>query len=737
MTGSPVAAAAVAAATGPAIGGSVRLRRRPEQPQQRAVGSRRSLARAAGDGDAPAAAEAAKAAASGGAAEPALTASSSWQQREPPLGSRVVRRLLWQQRRHLGLAAVSLLCCVAMNLLSPVLQGMLFDVLVRGQPFAQYSKLFAGLLFIYVAEPLLSQVYILNACAAGEKLQASLRVEAFRCLLAQRVEFFDRHSSSRLTQLLSRDLDSIRAFVFANTARDRGLRALLEALGTVGVLFVLSWRLGPILAGVIVASVCTAFLYRRQTRSLEATNAAAQQRLAEVASSTFTNMRTVRVFGGEALEAQRFRQQVARSYDTGLGFARAKAMLEGIQRSSTHLSLLALYALGGHLVNNRLLPVGVLVTAIGFTFSLVFATQGMLQTFVDLRGMLASVKRVRATLSELPPDESMAQALPPLPDTPWDYPAAAAAGAAGGGGGSSSSGGENGSLLHPGLPDEDPAVLPAMAAPASNGSAADHSRWPTRAVEAAQQGDLRLEGVSFSYPVRPGAKVLKDLSLTLPRGKVTALVGRSGAGKSTVAALLERLYSPDAGSITLAGQNIRGFSRAEWCSALAAVSQEPVLFPASIAYNIGYGRSMQCTQEEIEAAAQAANAHEFISALPEGYATVVGEAGSLLSGGQRQRIALARALLKDAPILILDEATSSLDAENERLVQAAIEKLMEGRTVMVIAHRLSTVQNADQIVVLDGGQVAERGTHKQLLRSGGRYAALVSAQELTLQQTLM
>ncbi len=249
----------------------------------------------------------------------------------------------------------------------------------------------------------------------------------------------------------------------------------------------------------------------------------------------------------------------------------------GIQRSSTHLSLLALYALGGHLVNNRLLPVGVLVTAIGFTFSLVFATQvggriepptasslcscmscwpplaawglgaghtlgmpginrqrsacpqstpqGMLQTFVDLRGMLASVRRVQATLSELPPDESMAQSLPLLPDTPWECPAAeaAAAAAAAAAGGSSSS--VNGSSVPPGLPDESPVPLPAAAVAAYNGGADGHS-WPTRAVEAAQQGDLRLEGVTFSYPVRPGARVLKGLSLTLPRGKVTALVGR-------------------------------------------------------------------------------------------------------------------------------------------------------------------------------------------------------------------
>jgi ABC-type multidrug transport system fused ATPase/permease subunit len=191
----------------------------------------------------------------------------------------------------------------------------------------------------------------------------------------------------------------------------------------------------------------------------------------------------------------------------------------------------------------------------------------MLQTFADLRGMLASVRRVRATLSELPPDESMAEALPPAPDTPWEQPAA--------GSGSTSS--------FAGLADEAP--VPSGA----NGSALVPCGGG-RAVEAAQRGDIRLEGVSFSYPVRPGARVLQDLCLTLPRGKVTALVGRSGAGKSTVAALLERLYSPDAGSITMAGEDIRGFARGEWCAALAAVSQEPVLFPASIAYNIGTSR---------------------------------------------------------------------------------------------------------------------------------------------------
>lgn len=212
-------------------------------------------------------------------------------------------------------------------------------------------------------------------------------------------------------------------------------------------------------------------------------------------------------------------------------------------------------------------------------------------------------------------------------------------------------------------------------------------------------------------------------------------MGRSGAGKTTVASLVERLYSPCGGDITLSGQSIEGFRRSDWVQAVTAVSQEPVLFSGSIRDNIAYGKP-HATEEEIVGAATAANAHDFISALPEGYDTLVGERGGLLSGGQRQRIALSRALLKNAPILILDEATSALDAESERLVQQAIDKLVTGRTTLVIAHRLSTVQMADLIVVMDNGQVLERGTHKDLVKRNGLYAQLVSSQSLTLSSSV-
>ena len=254
------------------------------------------------------------------------------------------------------------------------------------------------------------------------------------------------------------------------------------------------------------------------------------------------------------------------------------------------------------------------------------------------------------------------------------------------------------------------------------------------AVDAAEHKDLVLENVCFSYPARPDVQVLNNLSLTIPRGKVTALVGRSGAGKSTVAALLERLYAPSSGRVLLGDVKVNQYTRKQWVRAVTAVTQEPVLFNGTIFDNIAYG-VQGASREDVEEAARAAYAHDFVMRLPEGYETSVGEQGSLLSGGQRQRIALARALLKDSPVLILDEATSALDSESESLVQKAIDTLLEGRTVLVIAHRLSTVQAADQIVVVDNGEIIEKGSHAELVAGAGLYSKLVSSQSLNLSQT--
>jgi subfamily B ATP-binding cassette protein MsbA len=243
---------------------------------------------------------------------------------------------------------------------------------------------------------------------------------------------------------------------------------------------------------------------------------------------------------------------------------------------------------------------------------------------------------------------------------------------------------------------------------------------------------LEFERVSFAYETEP---VLSDVSLVAAKGEVVALVGASGAGKSTLVDLIPRFYEPTSGRILLDGVDTRDIALRALRSLIAIVSQDTVLFNDTVRHNLAYGAAGKYSQDEIERAARAANAHTFISELPNGYDTVLGERGMRLSGGQRQRLSIARALLVDPPILILDEATSALDTESERLVQEAIDRLLAGRTVFVIAHRLSTIAHADQILVLDRGRVVEHGTHSALLARRGHYHRLHALQFVDASQT--
>jgi subfamily B ATP-binding cassette protein MsbA len=242
------------------------------------------------------------------------------------------------------------------------------------------------------------------------------------------------------------------------------------------------------------------------------------------------------------------------------------------------------------------------------------------------------------------------------------------------------------------------------------------------------RGDVVFDDVSFRYRKdgQLGA-TLRDVTLRLAPGEVVALIGPSGAGKTTIASLLPRFWDVDAGAILLDGIDIRQLRLHDLRCAVGTVPQEPALFSGSVRENIAYARP-DASSDDVVMAAKVANAHQFIEALPEGYETLVGQRGVKLSGGQRQRIAIARAVLKDPAVLILDEATSSLDNESERLVEAAMERLLVGRTTLIIAHRLSTVQRADRLVVLDQGRIVEEGTHAELLRRGGVYAKLFQMQ---------
>jgi subfamily B ATP-binding cassette protein MsbA len=245
-----------------------------------------------------------------------------------------------------------------------------------------------------------------------------------------------------------------------------------------------------------------------------------------------------------------------------------------------------------------------------------------------------------------------------------------------------------------------------------------------RTLERVDSG-ITFEGVCFAY--EPGKPVLSDVSFAVPRGRVVAVVGPSGAGKSTLAQLVPRFWDVDAGRVAVDGVDVREWTLRSLRAQLGLVTQETVLFNTTVRANIAYGRD-QVDEERLRECARAAFAEEFILAMPAGYDTVIGEAGVRLSGGQRQRLAVARALYKDPPILILDEATSALDAEAESVVQKALERLMAGRTTLVIAHRLATVRNAHCTVVMEGGRVVEEGTHAELLRGGGLYARLAELQ---------
>jgi ATP-binding cassette subfamily B protein len=241
------------------------------------------------------------------------------------------------------------------------------------------------------------------------------------------------------------------------------------------------------------------------------------------------------------------------------------------------------------------------------------------------------------------------------------------------------------------------------------------------------RGQLEFQHVRFRYPTRPEVAALEDFSLKVSPGETVAVVGPSGAGKSTLFQLAERFYDPEGGTVRIDGVALTSADPAEFRQRIALVPQDTVLFAASARDNLRYGHWL-ADDAAIWAAAEQANAADFLQALPQGLDTFLGESGARLSGGQRQRIAIARALLRDAPILLLDEATSALDAESERLVQDALEHLMEGRTTVVIAHRLATVRKADRIIVMDQGRIVEQGDHDSLSKAGGLYARLASLQ---------
>ncbi|PIN26575.1 Peptide exporter, ABC superfamily [Handroanthus impetiginosus] len=615
-------------------------------------------------------------------------------------------KLVWLQKWRVLLSVLALLGCTTCTLTMPLYSGRLFDVLIGARLESIWQLLYkVGIL--YTLEPIFTIIFVMSMNGIWEKVMSSLRAQIFKRMLIQKVEFFDRYKVGELTALLISDVGSLKNTVSENISRDRGFRAISEVIGTLCLLFALSTQLAPVLGLLMLTVSVLVAVYKRKTVNVFKAHGSSQASIADCVNETFAAIRTVRSFGGEKRQMSLFGRQVIESERSGITLGKFKSINESLTRVAVYASLMALYCLGGSKVKAGKLAVGTMVSFIGYTFTLTYAVQGVVNTFGDLRGAFAATERINSVLSGTEIDEALAYALEK-------------------------------DLKRRNLHDPN---IKALLSSDSNGRLQTRSGGYMSSLTSASDvrslakyGDICLEDVHFSYPIRPDVEVLQGLDLTLKCGSTTALVGPSGAGKSTVVQLLARFYEPTRGRITVGGEDLQSFDKSEWARVVSVVNQEPVLFSVSIRENIAYGLPDDyVSKDDVVKAARAANAHEFITSLPQGYDTLVGERGGLLSGGQRQRIAIARALLKNAPILILDEATSALDTSSERLVQEALNRLMKGRTTLVIAHRLSTIQNADQIALCSDGKISELGTHSGLLEAKGQYATLVRTQGLAIE----
>ncbi|MDP1976989.1 ABC transporter transmembrane domain-containing protein [Undibacterium sp.] len=447
------------------------------------------------------------------------------------------------------------------------------------------------------------------------------------------------------------------------TSISMALRNFLLFLGGLVMLFITSPKLSSIIIVMLAVVVLPIILFGRRVRTLSRDS---QDRIADasaIAGEILNAMPTVQAFTHENIEAQRFSGTVEGAFKTAMRRIRARSLLTVMAILLIFGAIVFVLWLGAHAVMQGRMSGGELGQFILYASIVAGAVGALSEVMGDAQRAAGATERLLELIEVKSPIQNPVKAL----------------------------------------------------------------SLPTRAEHDPRGAALSLQGLEFHYPSRPNTAALLNLNLEIQPGETVAIVGSSGAGKTTLFQMLLRFYDPQQGRITLDGINIRELSLHELRGAIGVVPQDTVIFSANALENIRYGRA-DASDAEVIAAAKMAAAHEFIERLPESYQSFLGERGVRLSGGQKQRIAIARALLKNPPLLLLDEATSALDAESERLVQGALEVAMQGRTTLIIAHRLATVQRANRIIVMEHGRIVETGTHASLVEQGGVYAKLAALQ---------
>ena len=507
----------------------------------------------------------------------------------------------------------------------------------------------------------------------GEQVVADLRKDVFAHVTRLSPAFYDRSLSGEIVSRLSADTTQIKSAVGATASV--ALRNLILVVGALVMMTVTSPSLSLIVIGAIPLIVLPLVAFGRSVRHR---SRLAQDTLAMAtayAGEAIGAIRTVQAFTSETAASGRFSAAVDSAFEAARSSVVARALLTAIAIFLIFASVVGVLWIGAQRVLNGTMSGGTLGQFLLYSVFAAGALGSLSEVWSELSQAAGAAERLGELLDETPDIASPASSTP--------------------------------------LPGQ---VQSALARQAHGA-----------AVPKPALGAVRFERVFFAYPARPDGMTVQDLSFDVRPGETVALVGPSGAGKSTIFGLLERFYDVGSGRVLVDGVDIRDADLTELRRRIALVPQDVTVFAATVAENIAFGTPGASTAA-VAAAAKAALADGFIEAMPEGYATVLGERGVTLSGGQRQRLAIARAILRDAPILLLDEATSALDAESEGLVQTALERLMKNRTTLVIAHRLATVLKADRILVLDGGRIIEEGTHHALIARNGLYARLARLQ---------
>lgn len=502
----------------------------------------------------------------------------------------------------------------------------------------------------------------------GERLVRNLRKSLFEKIVTQDIAFFDTNKTGELMNRLSSDTAVIQSCLSVNISM--GLRAVAEILVSLLLLFITSWQLTLVMMAVVPALMIVVILYGRFTRRLTKEYQDALAKAADSGTESISNARIMKSFGAEDWENLQYFTNITTSYKKGAKKAFAYGIFAGGIGFFAGFAILVVVYYGATLVIHDDLETGDLTAFVLYTLYIAIDMGVISGLYTEFMNALGASERIFNIL------------------------------------------------------DTKPTI------PYKGGQKLDSCR-----------GEISFEDISFAFPARSDVFVLKNFSFNVQPNQTVALVGASGSGKSTLLCLLERFYDVLGGRILIDGIDLRDLDPKWLHQIISIVPQEPVLFSGTIRSNIAYSRIAAdpdrfasdydvsgAVDEEIIRAGKLANAHDFIMSFPDGYNTIVGERGVRLSGGQKQRVAIARALLANPRILLLDEATSALDAESEMLVQDAINKLMVNRTVIIIAHRLSTVKDADVIAVFDKGKIVDKGRHEELLQTSKVYSNLVRKQ---------